>query len=319
MQKKRMTRILSALLAASMMGTLYVPLPAAAAESGAKGSVTAAVRIDYAQRLDELQRRDIKVELRQGGQTIGSVPLAQAGVYTVGGYQAEVTAKNTDGGELLGGLWPGFLEVAFGGLPQGEYTLSFTGKGYKPYSETVTMTDYAKHIVVGTGDATFTLGDVNGDGKVDEKDRAALSAALGSTRPEDLHQYDLSGEGTIDIVDLAYVNRLMSAQGGSVLRDTALLTPPANLAEAEKELAEYGTLVTEGQLKDIFADNGAGVTLRSESGGDIVLPLPLDEAVKTQEIQIVSPAGGGTVTAGTVVVEDDAGGQIGRASCRERV
>ena len=307
MQKKAKTRVLSALIAASMMGSLYVPTPAAAAQGQTTGSVTAAVRIDYAQRLDELQQRELTVELRQGERSLGTVPLAEEGVYTVGGYEAEVSAKNTDGGELLGGSWPGFLEVSFGELPQGEYTLAFSGKGYKPYSQKVTMTDYAQHVVVGTGDATFTLGDVNGDGKVDGKDRSALAAVLGSTRPEDILAYDLNGDRAIDIVDLAYVNRLISATGGAVLRDTARLTLPVNLAAMESEMAGYGTVVTDGQLENVLAEGGAGVTLASEAGEDIVLPVPLDQAVEAQEIQIVSPAGGGTVMAGTVTVEDTAG------------
>ncbi|MDE6107759.1 MAG: hypothetical protein K2F83_03680, partial [Oscillospiraceae bacterium] len=310
MKKKLMVRVLSALLAASMVGSLWVPLPAAAAEGTVTGSVTAVVRIDYAQRLDELQRRGVQVELKQGSRSLGSVPLAEEGVYTVGGYQAEVTAKNADGGELLGGLWPGYLEVNFGGLPQGDYTLSFTGTGYTPYAQNVTMTDYAKHLVVGTGDGTFTLGDVNGDGKVDGEDRSALSAVLGSTRSEDLLQYDLSGDGLINIVDLAYVNRLMTATGEADLRDTALLALPADLTTAEQELAGYGTRVSGGQLGDIFADDGMGVTLTSDSGGDIMLPLPLNEAVEAQEIQIISPAGEGTILAGTVLVEDTEGNSL---------
>ena len=62
MQKKMKTRILSALIAASMMSSLYTPALAAEAESEVTGSVTAVVRVDYAQRLDELQRREIKLE-----------------------------------------------------------------------------------------------------------------------------------------------------------------------------------------------------------------------------------------------------------------
>ena len=223
-------RMLSALLAAAMMCSLYIPTPAVAAQSGLTGSLTAAVRIDYAQRLDELQRRGIQVELRQGSHSLGSVPLAEAGVYTVGGYQAEVTAKNTDGGELQGGLWPGFLEVTFEDLPQGEYALAFSGKGYQSYTEkNIVLSDYSRHVVVGTGDATFTLGDVNGDGAVNEKDRAALSAVLGSQRPEELYQYDLNGDKAIDIVDLAYVDRLIHAEGAAVLRETARITVPADM------------------------------------------------------------------------------------------
>ena len=303
MRGKTKKRLLSALLAAALVSGLWIPAPAAA-ESPVTGSVTAAVRIDYAQRLDELQRRDLRLELRRGGQTLGTVPLTQEGSYTLGGYEAQVALKNADGGELLGGLWPGFLEVTLQALPQGEYTLSFTGTGYKPYSHTLTMTDHAKHLVVGTGDATFTLGDVNGDGKVDAKDRAALSAALGSTRREDLLPYDLSGDGVIDIVDLAYVNRLISAGGEAVLRDTTLLAPPADLTAMASELAGAGTLVTGGSLSDLFSDNGAGVTLTSQTGEDIVLPLPLTQAVETQQLQIVSPAGSGTLVAGEALVED---------------
>ena len=121
MRRKTGTRILSALLSAALVSGLLVPAPAAAAEVGVTGSVTAAVRLDYAQRLDELQERNVKVTLKKGGQSLGEVSLTQEGTYTLGGYQARVALKNTDGGELGGGNWPGFLEVSFEGLPQGNY------------------------------------------------------------------------------------------------------------------------------------------------------------------------------------------------------
>ncbi len=305
MQKKMKTRILSALIAASMMSSLYTPALAAEAESEVTGSVTAVVRVDYAQRLDELQRREIKLELLKDGKSLGTVPMAEAGSYSVAGSQAEVTAKNTDGGELLGGLWPGFLEVTIADLPRGKYTLSFTGKGYKSFRGEVELDKYSQHMIVGTGDATFTLGDVTGDGKVDEKDRTALSAALGSPRSQDLLQYDLSGEGVIDIVDLAYVNRLISAQGDeAVLRDTTLLSLPADVSSMEKELSDNGVVVSSGSIGDLLTDSGTGVTLASTTGGDVVLPLPLYSEVTAQEIQIVSPAGEGAILAGSVTVED---------------
>ncbi len=308
MRRNGKKRILSALLAAVMMCSLYIPTPAVAAQSGLTGSLTAAVRIDYAQRLSELASRNVQVELQRGGVALGSVSLTQEGVFDVGGYQAAVTSMGVDGGELGGGQWPGFLEVTFEDLPQGDYSLAFSGRGYKSYTQkNITLGDYSRHVVVGTGDATFTLGDVNGDGAVNEKDRAALSAVLGSQRPEELYQYDLNGDKAIDIVDLAYVDRLIHAEGAAVLRETARITVPADMKAMAAELTAQGTLAV-GDLEDIFADNDQTVTFRAQEG-DIVLPLPLSDTVDTQEIEILSPAGAGAVLAGTVTVEG-AGGEI---------
>ena len=131
MRRNGKKRILSALLAAVMMCSLYIPTPAVAAQSGLTGSLTAAVRIDYAQRLSELASRNVQVELQRGGVALGSVSLTQEGVFDVGGYQAAVTPMGVDGGELGGGQWPGFLEVTFEDLPQGDYSLAFAGRGYK--------------------------------------------------------------------------------------------------------------------------------------------------------------------------------------------
>ncbi len=307
MRKSAKVKFLSALTAVSML--LPLCAPALAAEQGrtsaVTGSVTAAVRIDYAQRLDELERRDVRMELKQGNKSLGWVSLWKEGEATLGGYKAQITPKNAEGGELGGGRWPGYLEVTVEGLPRGEYTLNFAGRGYHGYTQKVTLAAYSQHVVVGTGDATFTLGDVTGDGKVDGKDRTALAAALGSNRAEDLRIYDLSGDGAIDIVDLAYVNRLMSAQGQAVLRDTVLLAPAADLATTQQEMAQQGT-VAEGDLQGVLT-GGEKVTLRSATDSDIVLPLSLNEKVEMEEVRIVTPDGNGEILAGEVVVEDENG------------
>lgn len=183
------TRLFSLLLT----GALLVPVfPAAqAAETEGSGTLSATLRIDLPQSLDALEDRNIRVELLRDGRSLGDLPLAREdGDAELGGYPAVVAPRNRDGGELGGGDWPGYLDLTVSGLPKGSYCLSFTGEGYVPFSQRVSLEEYARHVTLGTGDATFTLGDVNGDGRINERDREALSAALGSTDRRDLRQYE---------------------------------------------------------------------------------------------------------------------------------
>ena len=303
------TRLLSALLtAALLLSSFSWASPARAAEGGAvTGSISATVRIDYAQRLDALRDRQVQAELLRDGKSVGALPLwEENSQLTVGGYGAEVTLRNTDGGELGGGQWPGYLDLTVKDLPQGNYSLRFTGRGYVPCTVDLTLEDCARYAILGTGDATFTLGDVDGSGQVDEADREALSAALGSTKAADLERYDLDGDGTIDIVDLAYVDRQLEAQGEAECLKTALLDPPVDVDGLAAKLAAAGTRV-DGELENLFLDNGETVRL---TGENIQLEMDLDRTVELQQIQIVSPSGAGALQAGTVLAVDESGSEI---------
>ena len=145
-------RLLSLLLAAVMLASL-LPVTAAAEDAPAvTGSISATVRIDYAQTLDELARRDLRAVLKKdGGSSLGFVALTKETATTLsGGYTAVVSLRNGEGAPLDGGKWPGYLDVTFGGLPQGSYTLTFEGTGYKPYTTgTIEVQDYARQVTVG--------------------------------------------------------------------------------------------------------------------------------------------------------------------------
>ena len=298
-------RLLPTLLALAMIFSL-LPVPAARAASGITGSISATVRIDYDQSLKELEDRGVQAELRQGSQLLGTIDLTAAGQQSLSGNRAaQVSLRDQSGGPLYS-EWPGYLDFTVDGLPQGAYTLRFTGRGYAPYEETVYMTDHSRHLIVGTGDATFTLGDVNGDGRVNESDLERLSAALGSELRQDLDSYDLNGDGAIDIIDLSYLNRLLKATGGSQCLETTLLTPPVNDTVLGPQLVQQGVTVTAGDLADLFVENGRTVTFAANSEGLIVLPLEFGEATELEELRIVSPESAAPL-AGTVDVEDEGG------------
>lgn len=287
-------RVLSLLLA----GALLVPgLPAAeAAWDGAdSGSISATVRVDWPQTLEALRDRRVRAELFQGGRSLGRLDLTEENRRTdLSGYPAFVALRNQDGGDLGGGRWPGYLDLTVSGLPQGNYTLEFTGDGYADCRQKLTIGDYSQHVTLGTADASFTLGDVNGDGRVSDRDREELAGALGSDRRRDLEDYDLNGDGVIDVYDLAIVSRNLDAEGRPEVRDTNLLAPPVE----EVRLGAGAGLVS-GVLEDLFRNNSRTVTV---SGLPLELAVSLERAVEMEEIQIVSPEGPEAMEAGSVAV-----------------
>ena len=313
---KRMTAaLLAVVMVLSLLPGQTARALAADPDDDVRGSISATLRIDYAQSLETLRAREVQVEVLQGSTSLGTVPLTafKAGSLT-GGSQVLVSARSRDGGDLGGGSWPGYLDLELNGLPLDTYTLRFTGRGYVPFEQKVTFSNYAQHVLLGTGDGTFTLGDVNGDKKVNTADREALAAALQSQDPQDLERYDLNGDGLIDIVDLAYIDRQLNASGGAEVIPTALLSPPVVISEVEKELKAAGVTYEGGELADLFRDKAKPqyTEFRKTGGGDIVLPLPLDESTDMSEIRIVTPAAGqaGAILTGEILVEDAWGNTI---------
>ncbi len=295
-------RIRQRLTAFLLTAALMVPaLPAAqAAEPETEGSISATIRIDCPQNLEALQGRDLRVELFQDDRSLGELSLTwDSENGDLSGYPAAVELRNQDGGALDGGSWPGYLDFAVSGLPRGNYRLKFTGEGYAAYTQDLTLDQYAQHVILGTGDATFTLGDVTGDGTINEKDRDLLAGALGSKASQDLERFDLTGDGTINIYDLACVTRNAKTSGLADVLDTAYLAPPVDLNALSAWLDRSGISVT-GNLEDLFRDNGSSVLFTPSETEDMKLVIPLTQAIEMEELQIFTPEGPGEVMAGTV-------------------
>ncbi len=297
-------RILSGLLALALL--LPMGLPALAADAGAPeegfgapqavGQLQATLRLDLAQSQAALESRNVQATLLQGEETLGQAGLWDSSTQSLGAYPASVQLKNADGGDDTIG-WPKFVTLTVGDLPQGDYTLRFTGLGYKAFSYDVPLQTHSQHLILGNGGAAFTLGDLNGDGQVDTADRDVLAGKLGGADP----LCDLDGDGEVGLADLVSLMKNLDVQGEAELMSTTLLAPPVEL----EGLTEGGAQVAEGDLRDLFADNGQGVTLRAE-GSVLDLPIGFTEPVEMAQIQIAAPENGGMDT-GAVLVEYEDG------------
>ncbi len=316
MRRRFFTRLLSLVMTAAMTLSLLPGALAPARAAGAvTGSISAALRLDYDQSLATLSARRVQAELLQGSHSLGAIDLTEPGSQPLSdGYTAAVSHR--DGGAALGSEWPGFLDFSVAGLPQGSYTLRFSGDGYAEYEETLILEDYSLHLIAGTEGETFSLGDFNADGQVDEDDRDLLVEALGSTAAADLRDFDLNGDGEIDIIDLSYVNWQIGARGGAQVLETVLLAPPVDASELESQLADQGVEVS-GDLEDLFRSGGGSVTFTAPQSGEIVLPLAFTHPQEMEQVRITTPDA--YTLGGTVTVEDEDGRMYEYAFARGEV
>ena len=292
---KAAKRLISWVLSLCMAGSLCLaglPAAGAAAAPALTGSIGLTLRFDLPQTPDNAAGRNILLQVTGGGKNL-SVPLP--------GGQGEgvlVQAKNLDGAPLSGENTVGYYQAELTGLPAGqEYQVKLTGTGYATFQTSVTLDGYSKHLVVGTGDGTFSLGDVNGDQKVDALDLTALDAKLNQTlSPSDLAVFDLSGDGKVDITDLTYVNRNAGNSGQAWVLDTAAIVPA--------QLDAAGLSLTGGDGADLF-QGGKSVTITPQQGAPLALPITLNAAagVEAREIRITCPDAAGSIQKGEAAVE----------------
>lgn len=306
-------RLISGALALAMAGSLCTAaLPTSAAAltgdtfaqqtAADAGSIAVTVRFDLPQTRAEAEARDITLKLT-GPSGTNTVSLSKG--TSTGSAQVSMTAKNTEGEALTTEERIGYYTAQVSGLATGTYDLELTGKGYASYTTQVALQGYSQHLVVGTGDGTFSLGDVNADGRVDGGDLEAMDSHLG-TQQVSRADYDLNGDGKVDITDLAYVNYVVGCVDTADIYDTAAIVSGS--------VETVGFTVKGGSLDDLFEENGA-VTLEPVDGtGQIEIPITLDEqGVEMSEIVLISPEGSGALEAGTVTAELTDGTEIVKA------
>lgn len=308
---KQSRRIISGLLSLAMTGSLCtVCVPAvAAAQRGteatqiaqATGSIGLTLSFDLPQTKEEIKDRNIQLILTKGKESA----VLNLESQTVQGdlfsqQQVTVVKQNALGAALTTEQRLGAYEVRISGLPTGDYTMTVTGEGYTTCSTEVELTNYSRHVLMGTGDGTFTLGDFDGDGDVDQVDRTALSEKLGTKVADQVERYDLNGDAVVDITDLSYVNRVLDQTGTPKVLSTAAIVTPTVDKEA--------VTATSGSLEDLFTANDSVVTVAPGANAEALsIPMVMEQAVEMKEISITTPNGVGAIQAGTalVVLSDD--------------
>lgn len=305
---KKFRKMVSCVLSIAMMLTLMLPLSknvlaaddSAIAQNSVTGSVTATLRFDYPQLAENIKEREITAVFSSGTKELGRVVLDDTKTVQFSGYEAQITAKNRYGTEISTEPEIGYFDIAIYNLPLGEYSFKFSGKGYTEYTTpAIKLEDYSQQVIVGTGDATFTIGDVNHDNKVDKTDRKLLTEALGKQDAESLRNCDFNGDGKIDIIDLAYVNHQIDAVGDAEILDVDLIAQRAVDIDETKQ----SVTVNQGDVENLFLSNGESTMLLSQdTQKDLVIPIAFHNAVEMEEINILSPSVDGAVVAGSATL-----------------
>lgn len=305
-------RALSCLLVGSMglsmlggNAALAVEASAPEGNSQAEGGITATLRMDYPITAEGWQNSGATVTLLQDSKAVATADLTQSGTTQVDGQpgaSGSVEVRMNQAGTDVA-----YVDVTFDALTAEEgantYYLQFEGTGFADYtSPALTLDTYSKGLVLGTGDATFTQGDVNDDGRVDETDLEMLKTALSAGSPV----YDFNGDGAMDISDLALVTLTSVAQGSAQVIDTTAIAVRAvrmDEVDAAMSALEDAHVSVTGTAGDLFSGTSAVTFAATEETAQLSLPIPLEESGTTMEqIAIVSSAAN-PLDQGSLVVE----------------
>lgn len=183
-----------------------------------------------------------------------------------------------------------FANVNLYNLPVGDYTITVSDMGIIPVQARVRLEGSSKRVEF--MDGAVLAGDVDSNGIIDDADYDAVMKKLGSSETD----YDLNGDGLVDIVDLVYLQENMGEAYDAEkvqISDTSPIVDPGNVV-IEKNVSNP-VVVKSGDIAQLFStasDQAASVQFAKEDEGVISeeapleIPLVMQEPVKATELRI---------------------------------
>ena len=294
------------------------------------GNIRVTLGLTYEQTLATLEKRDIQVHLLQSSETKADIPLVtgitdpQNHSFQVGDLTATVSVQMLNAEKqpfsTLEGATISYLRAEFRGLPQLKYSVKLTGEGYKTAQLDASLEECSQNLFFYTGDTSFSLGDVNNDGAVDEKDCELVADAIVTG---DL-TYDINGDNKVNVADLAYVHRLSTeTENQAAAISGSYLKPPVVLDEEALNKAFVDAQVTivskeesgnSGTMADLFQENNTKPVSFAKTdkaavsdASPISIPITMTNALEMEEVSIVTPDGAGKIEDGSLKVETSSG------------
>lgn len=206
-----------------------------------------------------------------------------------------------------------YTTVNFYDLPVDTYTLTLSDTGLLPVTTTAAINTTSKRVEVNA--KALLTGDVDGNGAIDDVDYDAVLAKLGTTEVA----YDLNGDGTVDIIDLVYLQEGLGKTIDTTAIQVSETSPVVNPEGVKLESsAENPVSVKDGAISQLFGASTTAtevVGFQRQDGQSIStntpleIPLVMAETIQASQIRLEPSALGIDHAAkkGEVIVTNEAG------------
>ena len=191
------------------------------------------------------------------------------------GEQSQTVTLEPQGKALV----PVQTNAVFEGLLAGQHTLTVTAPGFAVYTQDIPVEDsMSSRVQLMTGDVKVSedvtshpgvlrIGDVNGDGKIDQHDQDKLIEAIDQGVTDELT--DLHGDGKTDLADLEYLAKSYGVE-------TVTSTVERYVSAKSVSVSHNEVNIIEGAIGNILTNQGGPVKFSPKNGNNISSENPVE-------------------------------------------